>query len=306
MTDNNLNITNATQSIGLSGSGIAATPVAGVSPNTLAFGPQDEGTTSASQPVTLSNTGTGTLAIASIVPSAGFGETDDCNGSVAAGSFCTINVTFSPTGDGAIAGTLTITDNTNGVTGSQQSVSLSGTGNPAAGNSGLVYFAGAVTSLGGGFNFPWGVAVDKSGNVYVGDSSNNAVEEMPAGCASQSCVTTLGGGLSEPAGVAVDGSGNVYVADYDNNAVKEMPAGCASQNCVTTLGGGFYFPISVAVDGSGNIYVADYNNNAVKMMTPGCASITCVTTLGVGLPYPMVSRWMPAATYMSAIWGVRR
>ena len=95
----------------------------GVSPNTLAFGPQDEGTTSASQPVTLSNTGTGTLAIASIVPSAGFGETDDCNGSVAAGSFCTINVTFSPTGDGAIAGTLTITDNTNGVTGSQQSVS---------------------------------------------------------------------------------------------------------------------------------------------------------------------------------------
>ena len=42
---------------------------------------------------------------------------------------------------------------------------------------------------------------------------NNAVKEMPAGCASSSCVTTLGGGFAHPSGVAVDGSGNVYVAD---------------------------------------------------------------------------------------------
>jgi large repetitive protein len=44
-------------------------------------------------------------------------------------------------------------------------------------------------------------------------SNNNAVKEMPAGCASSSCVTTLGGGFGNPFGVAVDGSGNVYVAD---------------------------------------------------------------------------------------------
>jgi hypothetical protein len=72
--------------------------------------------------------------------------------------------------------------------------------------------------------------------------TNNAVKEMPAGCASSSCVTTLGGGFNFPFGVAVDGSGNVYVADTDNNAVKEMPAGCASSSCVTTLGGGFSYP----------------------------------------------------------------
>ena len=51
---------------------------------------------------------------------------------------------------------------------------------------------------------------------------NNAVKEMPAGCASSSCVTTLGGGFSYPTGVAVDGSGNVYVADTGNSAVKEI------------------------------------------------------------------------------------
>lgn len=44
------------------------------------------------------------------------------------------------------------------------------------------YFAGAVTTLGGGFSVPGGVAVDASGNVYLGDFSNSAVKEiMPHG-----------------------------------------------------------------------------------------------------------------------------
>jgi len=52
---------------------------------------------------------------------------------VAIGSSCTINVTFSPTQTGTRTGTLTITDNTGGVTGSVQTVSLTGTGaNPEA------------------------------------------------------------------------------------------------------------------------------------------------------------------------------
>ena len=61
-----------------------------------------------------------------------------------------------------------------------------------------------MTTLGGGFNYPYGVAVDGSGNVYVADYGNSAVKEMPAGCASSSCVTTLGGGFGLPTGVAVD------------------------------------------------------------------------------------------------------
>jgi ribosomal protein S11 len=128
--------------------------------------------------------------------------------------------------------------------------------------------------------------LDGSGNVYVADTFNNAVKEMPAGCASSSCVSTLGGGFSAPYGVAVDASGNVYVADTGNSAVKEMPAGCASSSCVTTLGGGFSFPRGVAVDASGNVYVADFFNNLVKEMPAGCASSSCVTTLGGGFSEP--------------------
>ena len=86
------------------------------------------GTTSASQPVTLSNTGNAALTISSIATSANFGQTNNCGGSVAASGSCTINVTFSPTATGPLTGTLTITDNSNGVAGSTQSVALSGTG----------------------------------------------------------------------------------------------------------------------------------------------------------------------------------
>jgi uncharacterized repeat protein (TIGR03803 family) len=152
------------------------------------------------------------------------------------------------------------------------------------------HFAGAVTTLGGGFYSPSGVAVDSSGNIYVADSSSvkGAVYEMPAGCASSSCVTTLGGGFFEPAQLAVDGNGNVYVVDL-NGSVTEMPAGCSSSSCVTALGGGFVYPFGVAVDASGNVYVTDQQNGgAVKEMPPGCTSTNftnnacAIGTLGGG------------------------
>jgi len=103
-------------------------PVAGVSPPSLTFSNQNLGTTSATQPVTLSNTGNAALAITNIATSANFVQTNNCAGSVAASGSCTINVTFSPTAAGSLTGTLTITDNSNGVAGSTQTVSLTGTG----------------------------------------------------------------------------------------------------------------------------------------------------------------------------------
>jgi streptogramin lyase len=145
---------------------------------------------------------------------------------------------------------------------------------------------GNTVPLGGGFQLPYGVAVDASGNVYVADEQGSAVKEMPPGCATSTCVTTLGAGFLFPTSVAVDSSGNVYVADYGNSAVKEMTPGCATSTCVTTLGGGFVNPQGVAVDSSGNVYVADYGNNAVKEMTPNCTSSSCVTPLGAGFVSP--------------------
>jgi hypothetical protein len=121
------------QSFSLTGRGVATGPVADVSPGSLTFGSQLVGTTSAAQPVTLSNTGNAALTVTSISVIGDFGQTNNCSVSVAAGSSCTINVTFTPQSvmlpptPPTLSGALTITDNSRNTPGSTQTVSLSGT-----------------------------------------------------------------------------------------------------------------------------------------------------------------------------------
>jgi hypothetical protein len=73
----------------------------------------------------MSNTGTASLSITSISVSGDFAQTNNCSASLAAGTSCTINVTFTPTTTGTRTGMLSVADN---VQGSPQTVSLSGTG----------------------------------------------------------------------------------------------------------------------------------------------------------------------------------
>jgi hypothetical protein len=140
------------------------------------------------------------------------------------------------------------------------------------------------------FNEPQGVAVDSSGNIYVGDTFNGTVRKI----APDGTVTTLAGSIAGfggdsdgkgsaalfylPLGVAADSSSNVYVADAYNSTVRKI----TPDGTVTTLAGMarvrgsddgtgssafFYKPSSVAVDGSGNVYVADTVNNTIRKVT---------------------------------------
>src|SRR5207247_1997959 len=111
------------QTASLTGTGVTGT--AALSPTSLTFSSQNVGTTSAAQTVTLTNSGGAALSISSIaVPgtnSADFGTRRSCGRSLAAGSSCTINVTFSPSASGTQAATLTVTDSEGG---SPQTASL--------------------------------------------------------------------------------------------------------------------------------------------------------------------------------------
>jgi FG-GAP-like repeat/Abnormal spindle-like microcephaly-assoc'd, ASPM-SPD-2-Hydin len=88
------------------------TGVVSFSPTTpLNFAKQAVGTTSASQSVKLTNTGTTELRIQSMKASTEFAVTSTCGERVAPGVSCTISATFSPTKQGARQGTITIIDN---------------------------------------------------------------------------------------------------------------------------------------------------------------------------------------------------
>ena len=100
-------------------------PSAALSPASLSFSAQSLKTTSASQPVALTNSGSAGLSITSISTTGDFAQTNNCGTSLGAGANCAIQVTFTPTQSGARAGTLRVSDN---AAGSPQTVSLTGTG----------------------------------------------------------------------------------------------------------------------------------------------------------------------------------
>ncbi len=121
------------QTISLSGNGVAS-PSVTLTPLSLTFATSlPVGTTSTAQTVTLSNVGSATLLITSITASGDFAATNNCLAGLAAGDNCTISVTFTPTTAGNRYGTLSVTDNNNGVLGSTQTVNLAGTGLAAPG-----------------------------------------------------------------------------------------------------------------------------------------------------------------------------
>ena len=102
----------------------AGSPAVSLSPASLTFGQQIINTMSAGQNVTLTNTGTAALTITSITISKKYTVTNTCGSSLAAGSSCTITVSFAPTAVGTITGTVSVTDNASG---SPQTFSMTGT-----------------------------------------------------------------------------------------------------------------------------------------------------------------------------------
>src|SRR5205085_1814025 len=147
---------------------------------------------------------------------------------------------------------------------------------------------GAADGTGGAarFNQPGPAAVDRAGNLYVGDSYNNTIRKItPAGL-----VTTLAGlagsfvdSSSPSAAVAVDSATNVYVADSGNSTIRKissvgtnwavttiagMPGVIGSADGTNSdarfgLNGGGAVGI-LAIDNGGNLYLADYPSSIRK------------------------------------------
>jgi len=82
------------------------------------------------------------------------------------------------------------------------------------------------------FDFPNGVAVDSSDNVYVADTYNHRIRKITSagvattiagsGTAGKDDGTGTAAQFNTPHGVAVDSSGNVYVVDTWNNRIRKI------------------------------------------------------------------------------------
>jgi sugar lactone lactonase YvrE len=125
------------------------------------------------------------------------------------------------------------------------------------------------------FRNPCGIAIDKTGNLFIVDTGNNAIRKID----SKYQIATIAGGtlgfkdgfgtnaaFRNPCGIAIDKTGNLFVADSGNGAIRKI----TTNNYVSTLtfnpiglvedintNAPFFDPTAIEVDNSNNIYLID-------------------------------------------------
>lgn len=157
-----------------------------------------------------------------------------------------------------------------------------------------------VTGTSARFNYPFGIAVDSSSNLYITDTLNQTIRVI----SSAGAVTTLAGTVgtsgstngigtaakfNNPAGIATDGT-NLFVADSSNHVIRKI---VISSGAVTTFAGTvgtagsadgigtaakFNTPAGVTIDNSGNLYVSDQLYSKVRKITSGGVVTTLSAT----------------------------
>jgi len=130
-----------------------------------------------------------------------------------------------------------------------------------AGNNSGTVCGGSTDSVGDGctatqavFNQPWGVTLDKTGNIYIADTSNHRIREVSA---TTFQITTI--------------AGNGYTA-ANGNGKYSGDGGLATAASLN-------FPHAVAFDASGNMYIPDTLNDAVREVTAIGGAITPISTI---------------------------
>ena len=166
-------------------------------------------------------------------------------------------------------------------------------------NGGGGYNSDNIAATSSQLNFPYGIAFDTSGNLYIADSANNRIRKVEAvggAITVASQISTLAGtgaqggvgscgtspspaistALYSPQSVAVDAAGNVYIADTQNAGIRKVnpstgvlstlvQGGCG----VSYAAGNFasnalYGPKGLYLDGVGNLYISDYYNMVIR------------------------------------------
>lgn len=176
---------------------------------------------------------------------------------------------------------------------------VAGTGTSGDGSDGGLATA---TELSG----PYGVAVDKLGNLYIADTDNGRIRMVAAQTglittvAGPGVSTTLGDGgpatsayLGASDGLAFDSAGNLYIADSSSNRIRMI---ATNTGIISTVAGGgtagqlgdgglataayLSDPTDVTLDSTGNLYISDRGNAHIRKVAASTGVITTIAGNG--------------------------
>jgi len=147
------------------------------------------------------------------------------------------------------------------------------------------YNGDGISATTADLNFPYGVALDGGGNLYIADQGNARLREVSTSgiistvAGNGTCGYTGDGGSATaaavcPNSVAVDKAGTIYMADFTAERIRKVSGGIIT----TFAGAGFGFngdglwplyttldePVAVAVDATGAVYELDDWDHRVR------------------------------------------
>jgi sugar lactone lactonase YvrE len=139
---------------------------------------------------------------------------------------------------------------------------------------------------------PEGVALDPWGDVYIADSSNDAIRVVSVFTGDIFTYLNLPT-YGWPSGIAVDSQFNLYIAEPYLNEVEELNGGSGKTSTVAGDGTRGYSgdgrkasaaelagPMGVAVDSSGDLFIADTGNDAIREVSAATGKISTVAGNG--------------------------
>ncbi len=296
---------------------INTSAIAVLSPISLGFGSQSLGTTSAPQNATLTNTGnfSTTLKISSIgitgANSSEFAQTNNCGPSLSPGGSCSVMVTFTPTAFGSASASLNVTDN---VTGSPQSVALTGFGQgPGISLSpSNVSFPSQYVGTSG---LPQSVKLMNIGNTAL--TITNVAASTRDFASLSTCGNSVAPGASCSIGVFFDPTtsgtrnGTLMVTDSASGSPQTAaltgigqdfslapgsqptasvsPGQSASYKVVVAPGGGFNQTVTLSCSGAPAQSICSVSPSLVKLSVSAAMATVTVTTAGgsAGLTQPI-------------------
>jgi len=133
-----------------------------------------------------------------------------------------------------------------------------------AGSGSAVYNGDGIAATTANLYYPYGVAVDTQGNLYIADTDDQLVRRVACGTGISGCVAPSG-----------ETSGDIYTIAGTGETIGSTGTAGYNGDGIAATTAELYQPATLTVDNSGNLFIGDQYNQRIR-------EVSCVTKTSSG------------------------